>query len=272
MTSKKVLLSYSSHPRNTHHTAIRFACVTLVLCGFIHLTGCVTQKKTVTQPKPIVSPYPAPKAWAVLPFRNESGTSLVDGTAFADRLTQQIQQIEGIDVLPVNRVIETIFQGQPDVVIDTVDEIYELINLLDVDGVIVGTITAWDPYDPPKIGVLAQLYSRQRRDGSISLDTRRMSVAGSANDLPGLRFHAQPVTQVGSYYDAANGQVIKNLQTYATGRVPIDSPSGWRRYTLSSDLFSEYVSYELMREFFAKEWDRLNPPLIPSEENTQPVP
>jgi hypothetical protein len=209
----------------------------------------------------------------VLPFRNESGTTLVDGAAFADRLTQQIQQIDGIDVLPVNRVIETIFGGNTDVVIDTVDEIYELINLLEVDGVIVGTVTAWDPYNPPKIGVLAQLYSRQRRDGSMTLDTRRMSTAGSANDLPGLRFHAQPVTQVGSYFDAANGRVLKNLQGYATGRVPTDSPAGWRRYTLSMDLFSEFVSYELMSQFFAAEWDRLNPPLTASaEDDRQTVP
>lgn len=230
----------------------------IVLLSLLVMPGCSKSSK-ITQPNPIHSPYPGPKVWAVLPFRNESGTSLVDGTAFADRLTQQIQQVEGIDVLPVNRVIETIFQDQPDVVIDSVDEIYQLINLLDVDGVIVGTITAYDPYNPPKIGSLVQLYSRQRRDGSMSLDTRSMTKAANANELPGLRFHLQPVTQVGSYFDAANGRVLQQLQDYAKGRVPHDSAAEWRRYLLSIDLFSEFVSYELMRRIFATEWDRLNP-------------
>ena len=207
-------------------------------------------------PRMFPSPYPAPKLWAVMPFRDESGTSVVDGAAFADRLTQQLQQVEGIRVLPVNRVIETM-TARDLIAVDSAGEAMELAAALGVDGLLVGTITAWDPYEPPKIGAVVQLYSR-RRGGAAAVDSRRLSrsTRGEAA-LPGAARFEQPIAEAGGYFDAANGEVRRNLRHYATGRAPIDSPAGWRRYLLNMDLYSEFVNSELMRRLFAAEWDRL---------------
>ena len=210
----------------------------------------------MAMPRMFSSPYPAPKLWAVMPFRNESGTSAVDGVAFADRLAQQLQQVEGVRVLPVNRVIETMASREMGVV-DTVGEAMELAGALGVDGLLVGTITAWDPYEPPKIGAAVQLYSRGRGGAMERVDPRRLSRSTRGGALPGAVRHAQPVAEAGGYFDAANGRIRRNLRHYARGRSPLDSPAGWRRYLLDMDLYSEFVSSELMRRLFAAEWDRL---------------
>ncbi len=212
------------------------------------------------EPHAYASPYPATKLWAVVPFRNESGTSVADGLAFAEHLSQQLQQVPGIQIVPTNRVIAAM-EASKLTQITTVDQAMKLIQTLDVDGVVVGTITAWDPYDPPKIGATIALFSAERGEpGGTGIDTRQLTASPiDSNTLPGERHWSQPVAQISNHFDAANGSVLTRLQAYATGRVPNDSPAGWRRYLISMDLYSEFVSHELMRRLFASEWSRLRP-------------
>ncbi len=89
------------------------------------------------------------------------------------------------------------------------------------------------------------------------MSTRRLTRAATSDELPGFIVHEAPIAQAGNYYDAANGTVRRNLMAYAYGRAPHDSPAGWRRYLLSIDLYSEFVSHELTREIFDAEWGRL---------------
>lgn len=220
--------------------------------------GCQSQERLST-PRTFTSPYPAPKLWAVVPFRNESGVTVVDTVAFADHLTQQIQQIENIDILPVNRVLEGMKLRRM-AEVRSVDQAMALMDTLGVDGLLVGVITAWDPYNPPKIGVSVQLYNRRTAAAMSVEDTRRLTSAGTDSTLPGLAQSSQPAAKAGDYYDAANHNVLANLQVYATGRVPTDSPAGWRRYLNNMDLYGEFVCHELLRSLFAAEWDRLTVP------------
>jgi hypothetical protein len=232
--------------------------------------GCdlFPQEERIEQPRMLPSPYPSQKLWAVVPFRNESGTTTADGIAMADHLTQQLQQVEAMQVLPVNRVIASM-EAMHITQVTNLDQAMSLMHTLDVDGLLIGTITAWDPYDPPKIGVTVALYTTDRVRGS-SLDTRQLSAAPTDNGgLAGERRFSQPISQVTHYFDAANGAVLQRLKTYATGRAPSDSPAGWRRYLLNMDLYSEFVTSEIMRRTFAAEWQRLTveagPPVKPGE-------
>ncbi|MBI1369233.1 MAG: hypothetical protein GC162_11345 [Planctomycetes bacterium] len=238
MTSKKVILS-------------------LMLGLMLSAAGCELFQKRIEQPLVYSTPYPGPKMWAVAPFRNESGTSLVDSAVVADHLAQQIQQINGIGVVPVNRVLAAMNAAQIDAV-NSVGDAMKLMNLLGVDGLIVGTITAWDPYEPPKIGATIQLYARELPGGGTALDSRALTRATSTNDLPGMVRYEQPVATVSDHFDAANGAVLQRIQDYAHGRAADDEPAGWRRYIINMDLYNEFVSHELMRRLFAREWDRLH--------------
>lgn len=260
MTSKKAMLSLLA-----------------ALLGVWLLAGCDLFPKRIVQPTQYASPYPAQKLWAVAPFRNESGTSIVDSAVFADHLTQQIQQAPGITIVPVNRVIAAM-NALDMPAVTNLGEAMKLISALQVDGLLVGTITAWDPYEPPKIGAIMQLYARQIAGGGTALDTRQLTLASTDENLPGLTAYRQPVSTVSGHFDAANGAVLQRLTDYAHGRSPQDSAAGWRRYLLNMDLYSEFVSHELMRRLFATEWERLHAGMRPTttesakptSENTTP--
>ena len=246
MTSEKAMLSRMPDPAG---------CLTIglltIVCAMV--VGCGPR---IDEPAVYASPYPAPKLWAVMPFRNESGTTIPDGVRLADKLTQRLQQIDGIDVLPVNRVIEAANATEIGP-IDSVGEAISLMQALDVDGLIVGSISAWDPYEPPKIGATIQLYSRRNPGNSSAVDTRSLTYAATDQELPGTTRFDQPVATAGGYFDAANGGVLKRLTAYAEGRSGYESPSGWRAYLINMDLYSEFVSHELMRRLFKAEWERL---------------
>jgi hypothetical protein len=252
MTSEEVLLS------KRRFRVPRRALRVLPAVVLLLLAGCDSNK--VTEPTRLTSPYPAPKVWAVAPFHNESGTRVADPVRFADKLTQQLQQVDGIDMLPVNRVLEAMQAEQLAAPPGTIAEAMRLMQRLDADGVIVGTITGWDPYDPPKIGASIALFSRHNPAIDGHLDTRALTASPTGTLPAGTTVYTQPVAQAGNYFDAANGTLIKQLQSYAAGRTPIDSPAGWRRYLLSMDLYAEFVSHALVRELLDAEWWRITYP------------
>jgi hypothetical protein len=236
----------------------RIFCACSLLAAILPaITGCSTEPQ-LQQPRTFASPYPGPKTWAVVPFRNETGTTLVDGAAFADHVVASLQQVGNITVLPTNRTIEAMRARRMNDV-RTVEEAMILVEALRVDGIIVGTITAWDPYDPPKIGARMQLYSRISDNAGSGFDSRRITTA-TTDPRINVQRGGQPVGEAGGYFDAANHEVLSHLKQYATGRVPLESPSGYRRYLTDMNLYAEFVSHELMRLLFKAEWERITVP------------
>ncbi len=231
----------------------------LVLMGFVALLGgCDFLPKETVQPEFHQSPYlPRRMFWAVAPFRNETGTSLADGVRFAEQLSQQMQQSPGMTVAPTNRVLQAMAAlgiGE----IRTYEQVQALMQALRVDGVIVGSLTAWDPYDSMKIGASLQLFMAAEARAQVEdLTTRRL--VASTTDLvqPMANPVNLPVNQYSFHYDSANGTVLKNLKDYAHGRVPESDALGHERYLLTIDLFSEFCSHEMMRGLYRVEWNRL---------------
>ncbi len=256
MTSEKAMLSRAGRGRRSMRATL--VLIVVVAAG---LAGCRLFEKPIERPQALVSPYPADKLWAVAPLRNESGTTLVDSFTVADKLAQQVEQVSGITVLPVNRVLEAMRATGLER-IGSVGQAMGLMQTLDADGLIVGTVTAWDPYEPPKIGATVQLYTRRAPDAA-GVDTRALTYAATDDRLPGLIEHDQPTAQASGYFDAANGEVLTRIKAYATGRTPLDSPAGWRAYLLSMDLYTEFVSYELTRRLLDSEWRRMTPAPTP---------
>lgn len=247
MTSKKAMQSGSP-------TAAR---LWLVLGLGILVGPACTGHPKMDQPSSLTSPYPGPKLWAVAPLRNESGTTLVDTVVLADKLTQRLADVPGITMVPVNRVLAAMASLEL-ASINSVGDAMKVSSLIGTDGLIVGTLTAWDPYEPPKVGATIQLISREKLDASSTVDPRQLSSAATGDRLGTAATWNQPVAQASGYFDAANHQVLGDLHNYAVGRTPLESPSGWRRYLLSMDLYTEFVSDELIRRLLESEWQRLH--------------
>lgn len=191
------------------------------------------------------APYGARQVWAVAPLRNESGSLEADGVRLADHLARQLENTEGIDVLPVNRVLAAMQALQISRVTDPCEAV-KLRRTLGADGLIVGTITSYDPYDPPKLGLAVELYlAASAPTGVRVLDVRRLSSAPTDRlSRPSVaRRKTRPASTVSGFYDAAEPALRKRLWRYAWHRgVEQDHPANAQLYRISMDLYSEFVT------------------------------
>ncbi|MEM9372602.1 MAG: hypothetical protein AAGA55_03080 [Planctomycetota bacterium] len=229
--------------------------------------GCVSgdQRDRFSAPTAIVAPYETSErdvVWAVLPPRNESGTSLVRADLIGDELVAAVQQIRGVRCLPLNRSLEVARSlGLEDGPRDSADAT-RLAEALGVDGVIAASITAYDPYDPPIIGLALALYARpgaMAEAGSRSApDAFSLSMAFSDfGRFDGVRFGGEPVTTVSEHLDARDHAVLMTVKSYAEGRSDPKSAMRWRIYMASMELYTRFAAYHTVGRLIDEEWLRL---------------
>jgi hypothetical protein len=132
---------------------------------------------------------------------------------------------------------------------------------LSVDAVLVGAVTAYDPYDPPTIGLTLALYSRQPAQAvseSGWSDPRAMRGAPTERDLPPVSsFDEEPLAVVVEHLPGANQSVQMNVRRYAEGRHEQGSALGWRRYLASMDLYTDFAADWAVRRLLQEERLRL---------------
>jgi len=97
--------------------------------------------------------------WAVAPAINLSGQREVDPLLQADLVYEQVQQVRGLTVVPVNRVAE-VFAGLEIDQVQSAEQAALVCDLLGCDALLVPTVTAYDPYDPPKLGASLHLFRK----------------------------------------------------------------------------------------------------------------
>ncbi len=225
---------------------------TLVCASLLH--GCSARLKP---PTVLAAPYQNQQLWAVLPFANESGVSIVDPYHTADRFTQELQQVRGIDTVPVNRVIVAMRQlGMRGA--NSAADVRQLANVLDVDGIVIGTVTAYDPYPPLTLGAAVQLFQTNRNhpDG---FDPRELTRSPRGTVSPNEMATDGPVAQAAGVFDAANHQTLAWLKDFTTGRSEPQGAYGRDIYLVSMDLYTQFVSFRLIHDLLQSEQARLMP-------------
>lgn len=231
--------------------------VMLTALGLLLVAGC-----TLLRPPPseLRSPYATRRALAVTPLRNESGSAYADGLRMADLLTQQIDAAANLDAVPVNRVLAAMEQRG---IVEVRDPrtAQTLMQALGVDGLIVGSLTAYDPYDPPMAGVAIELYTSQAVD-QYELDLNRLTYAATddasrlSDAEPADR--RQPASMVSVVLRASDVPTRQELQRYADGRGPQKGVSSdWRRYRVNMNLYEQFVAFAMVDRLLDAESRRL---------------
>jgi len=244
-------------PRLTS-TSMRTAGLVLAVTSF--LGGCRGGEPALTAPRTIVAPYDTSRGevlWAVVPLRNESGTSLVDVGGMSDKLVAAVEQVEGVRCLPLNRTLQAMtVLGYSS--LRTPADARSLAQAMGVDGVLVGSITAYDPYGPT-LGLSLALYGRpgSMAQGRQPLDPRTLATKATETAPATWSREEGPVAVVSQHLDAKNHQVQMDARAYAEGRLKGPSALGWRRYLASMDLFSDFGAYRAVDELIKQEWVRL---------------
>jgi hypothetical protein len=191
--------------------------------------------------------------WAVAPAINLSGQSAVDPLIQADVVFAQLQTVRGLTVIPVNRVADVYASLQIERV-SSPEQATIVCDLLGCDALVIPTITAYDPYDPPKIGAALQVISKS---GSFArpanVDPRELARSAA----PKIDDSQPPVTtdnfiQSVGMFDAADGSVRQAVLDYAAGRHDPVGPMGPKEYFANMDRYCGFVYYTLIEDVLKK--------------------
>jgi hypothetical protein len=107
-------------------------------------------------------------------------------------------------------------------------------------------VTAYDPYEPPKLGASLQLFLKPAGYvRSATVDPRLLARQASPTDSQSLPAKTSFVQAIG-VYDAANGSVRQALERYAKGRYDPVGPYAAREYRVSMDRYCGFVYSSLI--------------------------
>jgi hypothetical protein len=218
-----------------------------VVCLLI-LSGC--QRTELALPVPLTSPYEEERVWAVAPFANESGTSAVDTLRVADLFAQEVEQVNGLHAVSVNRVVSAMRRLGINAVTGP-EQADALLEILEVDGLVVGTVTEWNPYPPLTFGAAVALFTDPVTNASI--DPRTLTRNPRGEIAPGAWASGQPAGQASGIFDAGNHATLQQLGVYATGRSVPDSAYGPGIYLASMEMYTKFAGHRLIRDLLRQE-------------------
>jgi hypothetical protein len=127
-----------------------------LLCGLTLAAGCAAIPEKLHEPQ-FHNPFPQLHRVAVLPFYNQSTEPTVDGEAVAAAYYNELQAIPGFEVMPVGVARQMLAASgiEP----RSAGDFQKLARLMNVDAVLVGSITEYSPYYPPRIGIAVDWYA-----------------------------------------------------------------------------------------------------------------
>ena len=220
------------------------------------ITGCSSGPK---MPTVLQAPYDSERVWAVIPFANESGVSAVDANMVADRFVAEVEQVDGLRCLPLIRSLAVMQQLGISKISD-VRQVYTLMRAMQVDGVLIGTVTDWDPYKPLRFGAAVEVITAASEGAAKPLDLKdvTMPTADSRVDIDGALV---AISQASRLFDGRNNETLRELDVYGAGRADASSALGSRVYEQRIDLFMRFGAYVLVRDLLEQEAARLGVPL-----------
>jgi hypothetical protein len=128
-----------------------------IACGVVILvTGCGLWPDISHQPT-LHNPFPQLTKVAVAPFINVSAEPTVDGRQFGIAYFEELQAIPGYEVVPVGTV-ETAMRDHH-IMLDSAADVRRLAQILGVDAVVIGVVTDYCAYYPPRCGLQVEWYA-----------------------------------------------------------------------------------------------------------------
>jgi hypothetical protein len=227
--------------------------------------GCTHHDPQYGVESPLTLPGVHRQIWAVAPAVNLSGEN-VDSLLQADLLFDQLQQVRGLTVIPVNRVAEIYASLKIDEV-KSEDQAKTICELLGCDGLVIPTITLFDPYDPPKFGGTLTLFGNlpgvaKTASGKPLAASRTGNASGTDAvqpvDQSALPPELQSFPARGNFFqtvgmfDASAGSTRDALKFYASGRSDPMGPLGAKEYLISMDRYCSFAYWSLTRQMLDK--------------------
>jgi hypothetical protein len=220
----------------------------LVVLVTLLSAGCAETEVPYGQERKLALPGARQQVWAIAPAVNLSG-EVVDPILQADLLFRQVQSIEGVRAIPVNRTAEVLSTLRIEQV-QSMEQAQIVCQMLGADALLVPSVTLHDPYNPPKFGATLTLFGsgHARQAAFDARELTRRAAPGPGEILP----RDLGVLQAADVFDAANGTTRDRLLRYAHGRHEPLGPLGAREYFWSMDRFTSFGYHELLEQLLTR--------------------
>jgi len=186
----------------------------------------------------------------VAPVLNLSDSREFDPLKLTDAIASECTSFNAISVVPINIVLATLARRGLNRVTQAEEAVW-LADQLNADGTVVVAITEYQPYEPMRIGLVMQWYPRP---GALPLRwfESEEELDAPLGDWRAVSAPDNPRVQVQTVFDAAHARVLDDLKTYASKRDGFQSPSDWRRYAKSQELFVRYCGWASFRTMLSR--------------------
>jgi hypothetical protein len=127
-----------------------------ILCLLAATSGCTLLPNVAQQPL-YHNPFPQLTRVAVLPFYNQSADPTVNSDQIALAYYNELQQVPGFEVMPVGVAKQIVLASgiEP----QTSADFQKLALYMDVDAIVVGSVTDFSPYYPPRMSLAVNWYA-----------------------------------------------------------------------------------------------------------------
>jgi hypothetical protein len=207
----------------------------------------ISPKKPYGYEAQLFLPGPHRQVWAIAPTINISGQDHIDPLLQSDLVYQELQKVHGVTVIPVDRVAEVYASLRIDKV-QSEHDAEDVCKLLGCDGLVIPTVTAYDPYDPPKFGASLQLFVKPGTFARMpKVNPYELERSPTTTSLPAMP-EARNMAQVVEMYDASDGSVREAVTRYAHGRTDPNGALKDSEIMLSMDRYCAFGYHELLDE------------------------
>ncbi len=144
-------------PYNNYSTAFAWPWATIPLLALLLASsGCALLPDIKRKPQTI-NPFPQLKTIAILPFANQSEDPTLSGERVALAYLNELQAVRGFEVLPLGAVKQRMATYPANLA--SGEDFQAFAQYLGVDAVLIGSITDYDSYYPPRMSLKVNWYA-----------------------------------------------------------------------------------------------------------------
>lgn len=208
----------------------------VALVGWAACAGCHGNHRRGTAAPVAIGYMGRAMTFAVVPVRDLSGTGTLDALALTDIFAAELAQVPHVSVVPVSQTVAVMIgQGWPG--LSSPSQAEALARMVNADGVIVMAVTEFDPYDPPRLGLIAEVYlAAPRPAASLPAEDVNRTATPLGPPVPALQ---APDRQVQRIFDARQRAEQESIRQFAKR----DSSHEWQDYLRNQRQFLRYCSW-----------------------------
>ncbi len=219
-----------------------------LLIAMVCMPGCAPQ---TVGPVRVRNSVLGPMTIAVAPALNVSGSPDLDVNQFADLMASELSYVDDVRVIPVNRVL-AVLKNQGRERVESAGHALELAGLIGADAILVFSATEFDPYDPPVVGISAQLYGRRPRAASAAFNPVEVSRYGAPSPDIGISMAVPGILAESTrVFDASHDRVRHEVRKFARRGQSTESPLGWRKHLASQRHYLRFCCYATIASLFS---------------------